>query len=253
MRDTRSGKACRLVPKGDFKCVWMTAGILSYQLCERRFDCEHCPLDAAMRTHFARGEAPGASASPAPEPSGLAADRRYSRGHCWVKRGRAAGTAAALHRVGIEPGLAAALLMPRAVVPPAVDETVRRAQAHLWIVSEGGTFALPAPLEGTVRAVNPRLAERPSSVSTSPLEDGWLYDLEVPDDSAQLKTLLDATSAEREYGEDLRRFQSGLARALRDTSADVGAALADGGAPLDNVAQMLGVTRYFDLLCRVYG
>ena len=30
-------------------CVWVTAGVLNYKLCDRDFDCEHCPLDAALR------------------------------------------------------------------------------------------------------------------------------------------------------------------------------------------------------------
>ncbi len=253
MPDTRPDPACRIVPPGDFKCVWMTAGILSYQLCERRFECERCPLDTAMRMHFARGEAAGTSAAPARGRTELAGDRGYSRGHCWVRRERAAGDAATLHRVGIEPGLAVALLVPRAVVPPAVGETVRRGQAHLWIVTDGGTFALPAPVEGTVRAVNPRLAERPSTVASAPLEEGWLYEVEVTGDALRLAALLEAPAAEPGYTADHRRFQAGIARALGEPGAGVGAALADGGAPLDSVAQMLGATRYFDLLCRVYG
>jgi hypothetical protein len=33
----------------------MAAGILSYQLCEREFDCDQCPLDKAMRMHISHG------------------------------------------------------------------------------------------------------------------------------------------------------------------------------------------------------
>jgi glycine cleavage system H protein len=253
MSDAPSEKRCRIVPECDLKCVWMTAGILSYQLCERRFDCERCPLDQAMRMHFARGEARDAPATPVWRSERLAADRCYSRGHCWVKRGRAAGGGTSLHRVGLEPGLAAALRVPRAVVAPSAGEEVHRGRAHLWFVTEGGTFALGAPLDGTVHAVNPQLTQRPATVTTDPMEDGWMYELRVPDDSTQLATLLDAGTAERGYGADTRRFQAGLARALRDQSAGAGATLADGGVPLDDVASMLGPARYFALLCKVYG
>lgn len=31
------------------KCIWMLAGVLTYRLCDRQYDCEHCPLDAALR------------------------------------------------------------------------------------------------------------------------------------------------------------------------------------------------------------
>ena len=30
------------------QCVWMTAGVLTYKLCNRRFDCEHCLLHLAL-------------------------------------------------------------------------------------------------------------------------------------------------------------------------------------------------------------
>ena len=31
------------------QCVWMQGGLVSYKLCDRRLDCEHCPFDAALR------------------------------------------------------------------------------------------------------------------------------------------------------------------------------------------------------------
>lgn len=31
-------------------CVWMRAGVIRFWLCDRDFDCEHCPLDAALRS-----------------------------------------------------------------------------------------------------------------------------------------------------------------------------------------------------------
>jgi len=34
---------------GPARCVWMTAGVVSYRLCNRAFDCDHCPLDRALR------------------------------------------------------------------------------------------------------------------------------------------------------------------------------------------------------------
>ena len=34
---------------GPARCVWMLAGVVSYRLCNRAFDCDHCPLDRALR------------------------------------------------------------------------------------------------------------------------------------------------------------------------------------------------------------
>ncbi len=54
----------RLAPKKN-RCVWMEAGILSYLLCDREFDCDRCPLDEAMRSHFSPdGKHPAPAAKP---------------------------------------------------------------------------------------------------------------------------------------------------------------------------------------------
>ena len=31
------------------QCVWMQAGVVGYKLCDREFDCDRCPFDAALR------------------------------------------------------------------------------------------------------------------------------------------------------------------------------------------------------------
>jgi glycine cleavage system H protein len=253
MSGPTSDKGIRIVPSDDLKCVWMTAGILSYQLCERRFDCERCPLDAALRMHFGRPAAAAGERRPGRPTGRLAGDRRYGRRHGWVQRMRHVGEGPVLHRVGLEPGLAAAMLRPRSVVHPVVGGTVRAGQPCLWIVTEGGTFAFASPVEGVVRTVNTDLDERPSLLAEAPLQGGWLYDVELDEDPATgTGGLMDARAAVQSYAEDRERFQGELAKALRGHAAPT-PALADGGAPLAEVWQMLGPERYFSVLCKVYG
>ena len=246
MANGSSEKRCRIIPPGDLRCVWMEVGVLVYQLCERQYDCDNCPLDAALRAHFRRGLPEEKTGDKAPERSTaaqepLAGDRRYSRGHCWVRpaeRGTAAGTPQ--WRVGLEPHLAAALLRPRSIVLPAVGESVRRGQMHLWIVAEGGTFALAAPIDGTVRSANGRLAEQPSLLTSSPLADGWLYDIAATRATPQWASLMDSPNAERCFAARTRRFQAVLSQALSLRHLSVGPTLPDGGAPLGDVSQMIG-------------
>lgn len=64
-RTARGGDWPRALP-----CVWMTAGVINYRLCDREFECESCPFDAAIR---GRGRRPVAPRSPAPSRDG--ADR----------------------------------------------------------------------------------------------------------------------------------------------------------------------------------
>ena len=37
------------------QCVWMQAGVVGYKLCDREFDCDRCPFDAALRGEASRG------------------------------------------------------------------------------------------------------------------------------------------------------------------------------------------------------
>jgi glycine cleavage system H lipoate-binding protein len=242
-----------IVPPGQLKCVWMSAGLLAYQLCDRGLDCEHCPLDAALRTHFRRQDPIGSEPAPGREPTPLAGDRCYSGNHCWVQPVEGLPEGSGRCRIGIEPGLAAALPMLHAVVLPRVGESIQRGRAHLWVVVEGGTFPLAAPADGVVKEVNRRLIERPSLIAVSPLEEGWLYEIEALHADAQLASLMPTSAAERSFATDARRFQAELTRSLNREAAALGPTLPDGGAPLPDLAQMLGAARYFELLCRVYG
>jgi hypothetical protein len=36
------------------QCVWMQAGVVGYKLCDREFDCDRCPFDAALRGETSR-------------------------------------------------------------------------------------------------------------------------------------------------------------------------------------------------------
>jgi glycine cleavage system H lipoate-binding protein len=270
-----------IVPPEEAPCVWMTAGILSYQLCERGFDCDRCPLDAALRMHFPSRRPAAADAPPEPERRALPPDRLYSRGHCWL--GPAAGAPSANARepaapssarepgapaasaresatpasdaplrVGIEPALAAALPTPRSVVFPMPGERLRGGAVHLWIVISSGVFPLAAPVDGTLRRVNPRLASSPHLLAGDPLGDGWLYELEAEPGAPEKGALMRAAAAARAYDLDVRAFQAELRRALR-SAGSAARTLSDGGAPLPDVSEMLGPARYLEIVRRSFG
>ncbi len=225
------------------RCVWMAAGILSYQLCDRSFDCDTCPLDAAMRMHFSRKDA-----QPVKAPSReVSHDYRYSQNHCWIAR-----RSAAVVRIGIEPTLAN-LLAPKELVLPGVGDIVTLDQYCCWIIMEGGTLHIASPVSGSVTAVNPSLALDPFVLSNSPLVNGWLFEVRMRSDLTSEPSLLSKTDADAHYRSDRDRF-AGLARAAigRDRAA-IGATLPDGGEMLRDVAAMLGQKKYFELVNAVYG
>ena len=249
MSDVRHEKKYPLVPPNEFRCIWMTAGILSYQLCDRDFDCEHCPLDAAMRTHYSthtvlRQRTPAESG----RETKLTTQRNllFSLHHCWVER-----RSDTLVRVGIDQGLATALVSPKAVAFPSVGEDVKKNQICLWIVTDGGTYPGPSPVSGRVWATNSNLNERPLSLLLQPLDQGWLFELDVGR-GADDESLLKEDEARASFAEKDERLRAAITRALSRLRPPVGETLADGGEPLRIASDMLGAKKYFSILCEVF-
>lgn len=245
-----------VIPPDELKCVWMTAGILSYQLCDRQLDCDQCPLDQAMRMYTRRGGPAAAAAIAEPPPAdtdrGLRDDRRYGHEHCWVLRQPDEGAGDEIVvRVGLEPALADALLSPRAIVHTEPGGTIQHRATHFWVVTEGGTFGVRAPVDGVLLETNALLNERPHLVAMRPLDEGWLYTLRVEARSRALDRLLEAPAAAREYDAAARRFRESLRQALRSTGRAAGAR-DDDPTTLQALADALGPARYLALMRRVY-
>jgi glycine cleavage system H protein len=241
----------RFTPESNFhpnvppqhRCVWMSAGILSYQLCDRSFDCDRCPLDAAMRMHFSRKDVQ----EHAPAPEERTSEARYSPNHCWI-----AQTDHAEARIGIEPTLAS-LLVAKEIVLPSVGDVVTRDAYCCWIIMEGGTFHITAPVSGTVSAVNGAVASDPALLGNAAMTHGWLYEIRTRSDHATGHGLLAKPAADARYREDQDRFTGMVRDALAKEKGRVGVTLADGGLMLKDVASMLGAKRYFELVEAVYG
>jgi hypothetical protein len=51
------------MPPGILPCVWMSAGLVSFKLCDREGECEGCPFDRAMM-----GRGPTPTCGPASHP-----------------------------------------------------------------------------------------------------------------------------------------------------------------------------------------
>ncbi|MBI5215495.1 MAG: hypothetical protein HY960_07050 [Ignavibacteriae bacterium] len=232
----------------DVPCVWTTAGILSYQLCNREYDCYDCPIDHALREHFFHESmqhqqtAQATHATPA-EP--LRADRVYSHGHCWIEK-RDANT----FRVGIEPQFARVLLIPKSIVLPSKGQAQKKKQASVWIILEQGTFPLVAPLDGMITERNPFATENPSEALSHPFDDGWLYELSCTADDAN--GLMNHLEAKEQYEHDIKQFNELVLNSLKPTS-EIGPTLADGGVMLQHVADMLGQKKYIKILRAVFG
>jgi glycine cleavage system H protein len=239
----------RVAPPTTESCVWMAAGLLSYKLCDRDFDCARCPLDMALRGGGLTSAERGALSAGGRRGEGFPSDRRYAAGHTWVATGCRPGESTI--RVGLD-GFAAALL-PRPVGVRCVGG--RRKTVRGDIICDvdlpAGTLSVRVPVSGQLDRENPALRERPSLIVDSPYGDGWLVDMTPSGDQAALAELGDAAEARERATLDLRRFRRRVALHLLADVASVGPCMVDGGEALTNLSEILGGGQYLAILREV--
>jgi glycine cleavage system H protein len=233
-----------VVPKKQ-RCIWMSAGILSYQLCDREFDCDRCPLDRAMRMHFSHGSQAGrererTSVTETP------AEYLYGRDHCWVRPGDEG-----VMRVGLEPGFASILMDPKAVALPGIGETVSPHGSCCWIILPGGTIPLRSPVRGRILNTNARITDEPHELCLHPMTLGWLFEVQT-EKSPVGDHLLKKDEADRLYAADMSLFKDLLTGTLPSDAEGIGPTMADGGQILRDISTLLGQKRYADLVRRAF-
>lgn len=213
----------------DEACVWMRAGLVAWKLCDRQFQCETCPLEAALR--------PGMPAARPDHP----ADRRYGLSHTWVRLEQGGA------RVGLDHFAASLLCRPRTVALLPEHYRAGAGAPGAWILCGEETIPVHMPLSGVISRVNTRLAEHPWLATADPYEAGWLLEL-IPDEESP--DLLDSTG----MAEVTSRHEAWLRDEITSLAAHdspVGATAADGGTPLPSLRTHLEASQWSSLVRRI--
>lgn len=238
-RGTDPSRGESSLPSDAQPCVWMTAGLVAWKLCDRGFDCEHCPLDEALR-----GKGAPPECAPLPEPTlhlDFPEDRRYHRLHGW-----AADAGGGRVRVGFDAFAAHLLDRMTSVVLPAPETRVERGRTACWVADDAELLPLCAPASGRVCATNHLVQEHPGLVASFPYDRGWLYEVEAPEPGLPEDTLSAGqirSRSEMQMRQLHRRVCASLA-----PDARVGVTMADGGVRLHDLRRVLGVGRYHRLI-----
>ncbi len=220
----------RISPNGE-RCVWMEAGILTYQLCDRNFDCARCPLDAAMHHQ---------STTSSMRQIHLENSRLFSRRHCWLlKRGDRVA-------VGLDFLFAAKLLGISRIDLPQVGTHLHPNERSTVITAMGRAIPIFSPCGGSIAAVNAAVLADFSRLTARPMEEGWLFEfhansVELPDE-----LLMNAREAAPRYDDDDIDFRASL-QSFAGRRA-LGATLADGGEPTPKIFSIVTPTLYYRLL-----
>jgi len=232
-----------VLPDGSLPCVWMIAGLLTYRLCDRSYECDRCPLDAAIR---------GVELAPLPAgvaegPAALAhwdirEDRRYHPAYGWVE---------ALEedrlRWGIDGLMARLYDRITSVVLPAPATELTRGQIACWLVDDGELIPLRSPVSGKVTRTNQAVQRDPGLIVSSPYDDGWMVELRGAGPEAALPGLCGAAERRESAARQMEKINRATLHQLRP-NPHVGPTAADGGERLTDIRRMLGTRRYHRLI-----
>jgi glycine cleavage system H lipoate-binding protein len=243
------------------ECVWMQAGVVGYKLCDRQFDCEHCPFDLAIRDggHIASDrpqephtthECPPLAASHAeradvfrPVACEINGAVFYHQGHVWARvedEGRV--------RVGLDDFGQRLVGRIYSVALP-TPGTQAQAGTTCWRIShQAGDTPLLAPVPGIVEQVNAKLAERPSLVNRDPYGEGWAFVLEPTHLEHALKPLYYGERAAHWFACEVMRLRNEAATLLQHSSPDVGATMTDGGLAVADLHLLLDPDPFHQLI-----
>ncbi len=208
----------RVIPEGELNCIWMEAGLVSYKLCERSYDCENCPFDQVMRMQSRSASSPAVEQKKDAEETKpgkktytshetlvnlisdlfspplsvpLPGDRLYSRNHVWMKR-----VEENLYRVGIDHYAAYFLEGIQSIILPQANSVSSRNNPCAWILCEDGTIAVRSPLNGKTVKSNSKLKDSVYLVNKDPYDSGWISEVGIEGQKSLPKDCCDAAGME---------------------------------------------------------
>jgi len=248
--------------KQDAQCIWVAAGVLSYKLCDRNFECETCELYHALRGESASlpeltsaadaheaadSDVAGAYLRRLTAGCALQFDRAYSRGHFWIEREPSGDLL-----VGLGAHIVRVLYPLDDIVMPRAGVRLKRGEPCGWITRGRVSVPLTTPVSGEVRAVNGAAAE--ALRRSGGREDGrWLFRLQPLEDPDVAPGCYRGEEAVAWYLGTMHLLRRHLNEALMPPGAAVvGRTMADGGAIDVDLEAVLGRARFERLVDELF-
>lgn len=220
----------RMVPDSSQQCIWMSAGLLTYKLCDRGFQCDHCPLDAGLRGGSGRAHGCQSLQSPDCGTAEFPGDRCYTRGHAWIKS--LESNQSRCWKFGLDAFAAAIIGHCGQIAWLASQGPFARGDPVCAIDFGLGCITIGAPLSCRKIEINPELLVHPDRLVAEPYDEGWIAALTMSDGDLA-DGFLSADAARETARLDLQWFRRQVALRL----------LADGeenaNTPTGNVRQLV--------------
>jgi len=259
----------QLIPKKELKCVWMTAGMISYKLCKYDLHCERCPLDWELRnlsdtpsfdpsvfqkmktlsSAEAGSDAPCQREEPGEEFSredlslfNIKESLFYHPGHTWVKVEKADEV-----RIGLDYFLGKMIGRVKVVVLPLSGRKFGQGENLCSIIQEEGILHMVFPVSGLILSVNPKLKDQPELITEDPLGEGFLLTLKPKNLQREQNHLFFGETALSWYQKELERFKTVVISELYGQER-VGMTMQDGKTNLREMKHLIDPERYIRLV-----
>jgi glycine cleavage system H lipoate-binding protein len=203
------------------ECLWMQATVVDYKLCDRDYDCEHCPFDQVLHGHVTIPVSAsttfdaGGSTDPDKERRGrksipdtsnvkrceVSGALFYHPAHNWV-RIEDGGCV----RVGLDDFAVRILGRPYKITLPKAGDALRVGEGCWQFTHQAGVTILVAPVSGRVREINQALEQQPALLNRDPYGGGWVLLIEPTDLSGSLKRLLYGPKVTRWYEREFAKL-----------------------------------------------
>ncbi len=248
-----------IIPEREIKCVWMTAGLISYKLCKYNLQCDRCPLDRELRNIPPEDIEESVRFDPGTPLNGEGSEVQsskeelinvkrslfYHAGHTWIKFEKYDEV-----RVGIDHFLAKLLRGVQVIILPMPKRRGVYGETLCSIIQEGGILNVIFPINGIVLEVNQKLKDYPQLICKDPLKDGFLLTMRPKDFQQDQKHLFYGEYAFDWCKKEWERFkETAISKIPSDPNKrKVGITMQDGEITIKEIKNLIEPIKYTQLL-----
>jgi len=172
-------------------------------------------------------------------------DRRYNKGHLWIKNDSATTATIGLDHIG------AYFLRPVvSIVLPQTPCRVEHNSPCAWLAMREGTIALRPAVSGAGIDANTDLVDHPYLLLDDPYSSGWI--LRIADTAPSDAALLNADEFSQLVNKEIAAMKERFSAAFSRLQPGVGATMYDGGEPVISIHEILGRKKYFEIISRIF-
>ncbi|OGL40647.1 MAG: hypothetical protein A2043_10335 [Candidatus Schekmanbacteria bacterium GWA2_38_9] len=275
--ETKNHSTSRLIPEGELKCVWMTAGLVAYKLCDQEYNCDFCSFNEsflgernfqtigdAIKNHEDRIKtvklrSPVNNLDEFGIEKTLAErflkglfdfkiekDFLYYEGHTWVKQNNG-------HvKIGIDDFLCKFITKIKHIILPPESTLILQEHPCCWIAGEFGTVPVVSPLSGYIISLNQEVFENPELPIADPYGRGWLLRLKPLDFEKEAESLFSSEDAIIRFKKHSFILEQLVIRELLKQIRIHGRSILEREKTTEGLMEVIGHKRFFDIFLTTF-